>query len=43
MNRLERKLAAKNAREAYFKRAVGLRHAGEHAKPTEQGVLPGDP
>lgn len=43
MNMLERKLAAKNARKAYFKRAVGLRHAAAHVKPTVQGVLPGDP
>ena len=43
MNMLERKLAAKNARKAFFKRRGELRRAGEHAKPTVQGVLPGEP
>ena len=43
MNMLERKLAARNARKAFFKRRGELRRAGEHAKPTVQGVLPGEP
>lgn len=39
----ERKLAARNARKAYFKHDIELRRAGEHAKPVVQGVMPGDP
>ncbi|NMZ56780.1 hypothetical protein, partial [Pseudomonas lundensis] len=43
MNMLERKLAARNARKAFLKRRAELRRVNELAKPTVQGVLPGEP